>query len=109
VDKRLGRFVQRYIDSPLKLEIVRTVAHHPNHLYSFTELAAFTESPPAEVEQAVFGLEHLGLVSTKRKHDGILTGLSRSPVVREMAVKLFRYASNPGGHAKLVKIAKTRR
>lgn len=109
LDKRLERFVQRYIDSPLKLAIVRTVAHHPNRLYSLADLAAFTESQPTEVERAVFQLEHLGLVSTKQRQNGILAGLSRSPVVREMAVKLFRYTSNPGGHAKLAKIAQARR
>lgn len=80
LDKRLERFVQRYIDSPLKLEIVRTVAHHPNRLYSLGELAAFTSAQPAEIERAVFYLDQLGIVAAKRQQNGILTGLSRSPV-----------------------------
>ncbi len=108
LDKRLERFVQRYIDSPLKLEIVRTVAHHPNRLYSLDELAAFTSGQPADLERAVLYLDRLGIVAAKRQQNGLMTGLSRSPVVREMAVKLFRYTCNPGGHARLAKIARRR-
>ena len=108
LDKRLERFVQRYIDSPLKLDIVRTVAHHPNRLYSLDELAVFTSGQPADLERAVIYLEQLGIVAAKRQQDGLMTGLSRSPVVREMAVKLFRYTCNPGGHARLAKLARRR-
>lgn len=107
-DKRLERFVQRYIDSPLKLDIVRTVAHHPNRPYSLSELAAFTGAQPLEVERAVFYLDQLGIVAAKRRQNGLMTALSRSPVVRDVATKLFRYTSSPGGHAKLAMLARRR-
>jgi hypothetical protein len=87
---------------------VRTVAHHPNRLYSLDELAAFTGAQPADLERAVFYLDQLGIVAAMRQQNGLMTGLSRSPVVREMAVKLFRYTCNPGGHAKLAKLARRR-
>lgn len=109
LDKRLERFVHRYIDSSLKLEIMRTVARHPNRLYPLHDLAVFTGSQPVEVERAVSELEHLGLVATKRQQDAVLTSLSRSPVVREMGTHLFRYASQPEGHGRLVKMLRVRR
>ena len=87
---------------------MRTVAHHPNRLYSLSELAAFTSAQTAEVKRAVFYLDELGIVAARRQQNGILTGVSRSPVVREMATKLFRYTSSPGGHARLAKIARRR-
>jgi len=109
LDKRIERFVRRYIDSRLKLEIIRTVARHPNQLYPLRDLAIFTDSQPSEVEHAVFELEHLGLVATKRQQEDVLTGLSRSPVVRETATHLFRYASQPEGHGRLMKMLRARR
>src|SRR3972149_163605 len=81
LDRRLERFVQRYIDSTLKLEIVRTVAHHPNRLYSLSELAAFTNSQPPEGERAVVALEDPGGPAATGDQDRAAPGLSHSPVV----------------------------
>lgn len=85
LDKRLERFVQRYVNSPVKLEIMRTVGHHPNHLYPLADFQHLVVAPLPDVERAVMELEHLGLVQTRRCGDGVRVSLSRSPVVRESA------------------------
>lgn len=95
LDKRVERFVQRYIDSPLKLDILRTLAQRPNRFYTLEDLALLTEARPSDLERAIFSLRHLGLVATKQRQNGILVALSYSPVVRDMAIKLLRYTSNP--------------
>lgn len=109
LDKRVERFVQRYIDSPLKLEIIRTLAARPNRFYPLPELAAFAEGDEPDVERAVGKLGQMGIVSTKNERGETHVGLSRSPVVRETAVLIFRYCSRPGGHAALGGMARRRR
>lgn len=109
LDKRLERFIQRYIDSPLKVEIMRTLAHRPNRFYTPEELMSFTEGSPSDLERAIFSLSHVGLVAIKRRENGMLIGLSYSPVVRDMAIKLLRYTSSPEGRTRMGKLATARR
>jgi hypothetical protein len=109
LDKRLERFVQRYVNSPVKLEIMRTVGHHPNHFYMLADLQLLVVAPLPDVERAVMELENWGLVQSRTRGDGVRVGLSRSPVVRESAVLLSRYSGRPGGREMLMRIARARR
>ena len=109
LDRRLERFVQRYFDSPLKVEVIRTLAHRPNRFYTLEELATFTEANSADLERALFSLRQLGLVATKERQRGILIGLASFPVVRDMAIKLLRYTSNAGGRTRISKLVRTKR
>jgi hypothetical protein len=109
LDRRVERFVQRYLDSTTKLEVLRTLAARPNRFYPLDDLAVLAESPPGEVEHAVHELDQLGIVTTKADRSNCTVGLSRAPVVRDTAVLLFRYSSQPGGHAALSSIARRKR
>lgn len=104
LDKRLERFVQRYLDSTLKLDLVRCLGQRPNRTYSLGELAGLTDSQVPEVEQAAFHLERFGIVNIKRVREAVHVSLSRSPVVREAAVMAFRYTTRPGGYDYLRKL-----
>lgn len=108
LDRRLERFVQRYIDSPLKLEIMRLVARYPNRLHSLVDLEALLGAASVDIERAAMDLESLGLLQRRRRGGAWLIGLSRSPVVRELSVMLCRYASKPGGHQKLISLVRPR-
>jgi len=105
----LERFVQRYIDSALKVDIMRTLAHRPNRFYTLEELAAFTNGNLSDLERAIFSMRHLGLVAAKQRRNGILVALSYSPVVRDMAINLLRYTSNPEGRTAVGKLVRERR
>jgi len=109
LDKRVERFVQRYIDSALKLDILRPLAQRPNRFYTLEELALLTEGNPSDLERAIFSMRHLGLVATKQRQNGLLVALSYSPVVRDMAIKLLRYTSNPEGRTAIGRLARGRR
>ena len=104
LDKRVERFVQRYVDSPLKLDLLRCLGQRPNSSYSFLDLGGLTNSDASDVERAVFYFERLGIVGTRRDRQGTLVSLSRSPVVRESAMSTFRYTTRPGGYAHLKKL-----
>ena len=108
LDKRLERFVQRYLDSPLKLDVLRCLAQRPNRAYSLDELAGLTDSQVPEIERAVFYLEQLGIASTRRGREAMLVTLSRSPVVREAALMAFRYTTRPGGYDQLTRVIRGR-
>lgn len=108
LDKRLERFMTRYLDSACRFAVLLTVAERPSRFYSLDELSSFASAPVPELEDTVLYLERLGLVSTKRSGGEALVGLARSPVVRDTALRLFRYASQPGGRAALGRLARSR-
>jgi hypothetical protein len=108
LDRRLERFVERYVHSPSGLEVFLTVAARPSRFYSLQDLYSFTDTPVSQLESVVFQLEHQGLVVVKRNSGISSVGLSRSPAVREAALRLFRYASRPGGRSLLAGIARRR-
>jgi hypothetical protein len=108
LDKRLERFVQRYLDSPLKLDLLRCLAQRPNRAYTLGELADLTDSNVPDVERAVFSLERLGIVANKREREAMHVSLSRSPVVRETAVMAFRYTTRAGGYDHLRKMIRSK-
>ncbi len=108
LDQRLERFVTRYLDSACRFAVLLTLAERPSRFYSLDELSSFAGAPVPELEGAVFYLARLGLVATKRSAGEVLVGLARSPVVRDSALRLFRYASQPGGRAALSRIARSR-
>jgi hypothetical protein len=108
LDKRSERFVQRYLDSTLKLDLVRCLGQRPNRTYSLGELAGLTDSHVPEIERAVLYLERLGIVEIKRVREAALVSLSRSPVVRDTAVMTFRYTTRPGGYDHLRKIIRSK-
>jgi len=109
LDRRVERFVQRYVDSPLKLDLLRCLGQRPNRSYSFLDLGGLIDSDASEVERAVFYFERLGIVGTRRERQETLVSLSRSPVVRESAVSTFRYTTQPGGYAHLKKLITSKR
>jgi hypothetical protein len=47
--KRLERFAQRYVNSPIKLDIMRTVRHYLNGFYTMVNLQHFVEAPSPDV------------------------------------------------------------
>jgi hypothetical protein len=108
LDKRLQRFVQRYLDSPLQLDLLRCLAQRPNRAYTLGELAGLTDSNVPDVERAVFYLERVGIVGIKRVRETVLVSLYRSPVVRETAVMAFRCATRPGGYEHLRKMIRSK-
>ncbi len=101
IDRRVERFVERYLDSPLKLDLLRCLGQRPNRVYSFPELGDLVGTDAAEVERAVFYFERLGIVARKPERYGDLVSLSKSPVVRESAMSTFRFTTRPGGYAHL--------
>jgi hypothetical protein len=108
LDKRLERFAQRYADSPIKLDTVRTVGHYPSRFHAPACLQYSPVAPLPDIERTVLELGDWALVQATRRGDVLRVSLSRSPVVWESPVLLPRYSAKPGGRETPVRVTGTR-
>jgi hypothetical protein len=60
LDNRLERFARRYVDSPAKLDIMRTVGHYPDRSFALADLEYFCGSPVAGCREGGAGTRGLG-------------------------------------------------
>jgi DNA-binding transcriptional ArsR family regulator len=107
-DRRLQRFVTRYLDSPLKVEIVRVLARFPNQDYTIEELARLVGEKPAEVERELLHLWQSGLVLERARGGTKVARLSSTPVTREMSFRLWKYCLRPYQRDRLLRLAAAR-
>ena len=107
-DRRLQRFMERYLDSALKIEIIRVLARFPNQDYALEELARLAGGQPAEVERELPHLSQSGLVSEQARGGTKVIRLSRTPVAREMSFRLWKYCLRPHQHERLLRLVGAR-
>jgi len=89
--KRVERFVAKYVDSPAKAELLRILSFRPNQFQTLPEILALTRSSLADIEQAVFSLRGLGLVQLKDGPRGTAIALSYESAARKLAHALWRH------------------
>ena len=107
-DRRLQRFVTRYLDSPLKVEIIRVLARFPNQDYTIEELAQLVGEKPAEVERELLQLWQSGLVLEHARGATKVARLSSTPVAREMSFRLWKYCLRPYQRERLLRLVGAR-
>lgn len=107
-DRRLQRFIARYLDSPLKIEIIRVLARFPNQDYALEELARLAGRKRAEVERELLYLWQSGLVSEHARGDTKVVRLSSTTVAREMSSRLWKYCLRPHQRERLLRLVSAR-
>jgi hypothetical protein len=89
--KRIDRFVEKYVDSTAKAELLRILAYRPSQFQTLPEILALTRSSSPDIERAVFALRGLGLIQLKEGPRGAAIALSPNSRVRRMAPALWRH------------------
>jgi DNA-binding MarR family transcriptional regulator len=107
-DRRLQRFIARYLDCPLKIEIIRVLARFPNQDYTVEELARLAGEKPAEVERELLHLWQSGLVLEHARGGTRVVRLSSTPVAREMSFRLWKYCLRPHQRERLLRLVGAR-
>jgi biotin operon repressor len=88
--KRVERFVEKYVDSEAKAELLRILTYRPNQFQTLPEILALTRSSSADIERAIFALRGLGL-QLKESPRGTVVALSHDSVARKLAPALRSY------------------
>lgn len=89
--KRVERFVEKYVDSEAKAELLRILTYRPNQFQTLPEILALTRSDSADIERAIFALRGLGLLQLKESPRGTVVALSHDSVARKLAPALRSY------------------
>jgi len=95
-EKRIERFVEKYVDSQPKAEVLRILAFRPNQFQTLPEILALTKSSAADIERAIFALRGLGLVQLKDGPRGTAIGLTPDSVARRLAPALWAHLKRAG-------------
>ncbi len=89
--KRVERFVEKYVDSQVKAELLRILAFRPSQFQTLPEILALTKSSSAEIERAIFTLRGLGLLQLKDSPRGTAVALAHDSVARRLAPALWAF------------------
>jgi hypothetical protein len=89
LNKRLDRFVRRYVGSPISLSTMYTSGRDPDRFYTLGNLQHFVSAPLPDVDMATLELEHRGLVQTRRRGDGVRVSLFPLPHREEGTISLY--------------------
>lgn len=95
--KRVERFVAKYVDSQAKAELLRILAFRPNQFHTLPEILALTRASSADIEQAIFSLRGLGLVQLKDSPRDTMIALSYNSPARRLASALWSYLKKADG------------
>lgn len=95
--KRVERFVEKYIDSQAKAELLRILAFRPSQFQTLPEILALTKSSSAAIERAIFTLRGLGLLQLKDSPRGTAVALARDSVARRLAPALWAFLKKSAG------------
>lgn len=95
--KRVERFVEKYIDSQAKAELLRILAFRPSQFQTLPEILALTTSSSAEIERAIFALRGLGLVQLKESPRGTAVALAHDSAARRLAPALWASLKRTAG------------
>lgn len=87
--RRVERFVEKYVDSQAKAELLRVLAFRPNEFQTLPEILALTTSDPGDIEGAIFALREFGLVQLKEGPKGTAVALAHDSVARRLAPALW--------------------
>lgn len=94
LQKRVEKFVYRYIDSPAKAELLRILCYRPTRFQTLPEILALSRSPAVDIERAVFSLRALGFVQLKSSPQGTAIALSPDSPARKLAPALWSHLKN---------------
>lgn len=95
--KRVERFVEKYVDSQAKAELLRILAFRPSQFQTLPEILALTKSSSAEIERAIFTLRGLGLLQLKDSPRGSTVALAHDSVARRLAPALWTFLKKAVG------------
>lgn len=109
IDKELARFVTRYLDTPLKVEILVHLAQHRSHFYSVGNLKILASARPEDTEAALIELESRGLILIQRRRNTLRPTLSQIPAVMRLSQLLWRYSRSPAGMARVLDLVRRRK
>ena len=94
LQKRVDKFVSRYVDSPAKAELLRVLCYRPAHFHSLPEILALSKSSAVDIERAAFSLRALGFVHFKSSPQGVVIALAPDSPVRKLAPNLWSHLKN---------------